>query len=249
MLLSQWDSKSIWCIVKVNYRFVSQPRLKPDKIDIMSRAIGTAFFISNSKFITANHCLNNNLLKPDEGFKYFKYILVSADGSIIQDYKIIVDKPEYDLTIGLLNDSNNSVYVWELSSDYNIGDTVYNIGYPGKMTYAQSIFKIDIKDDIVVKDTIKLHISTNTGEIVNDSNITINMDGLKLENINVIVLNYFMTFGFSGCPVILLNNNKVVGFASFGNYAVINDKFLIENDIYPGVGMVIRTKDFIQYLY
>ena len=241
---SQWDPSSVWCIVKVNYDKLS---LFAFSNEWMARPIGSLFFITETKFITAHHCLQN-LISPDEGYTKCKFIFVSSNGDIIQNYKLTALKPEYDLTIGEISEVGHKIYVWDLSNEYFENELVYNMGYPIKFIENRSIFKIKIENDIVLKDTIYIPVSTNTGNLLKDSSISINVEGVEIKKKKVIRTNYYTTKGYSGGPLISLENNEVIGFMFLTEFFKTNNPLEETFDYYKGKGMAIRIRDVIKFI-
>ena len=52
----------------------------PGGSDLVGGVCGTAFFINEKTALTANHILNKEVFKPNDGFMYCKFWLILQNG-------------------------------------------------------------------------------------------------------------------------------------------------------------------------
>lgn len=195
----------IFAIIRILYGPISK-----DKI---VHLCGTCFFIERQKFITANHCFNNDSFSPMSNYSRSFLMLANSQGKII--YNPIIDKlyPDYDLAIGKIdNELQNFVSTAYNSKKLSKGEEIYNLGYP----YARAVKNIDFKiknNNLLVK-KIELNIETQRGFVDSWIKMSCNTIDIKFQDKEVAILNYSSEQGFSGGPLILKNHNQIVGFMS-----------------------------------
>lgn len=241
---SQWDPMSVWAIIKINYNNDSNNPVKDTTL-----LIGSAFFIDSTTFITARHCLSRYSYFPHPGYKYCKYILASANGKVIENFKVEKEKSEYDITIGEVYDSIQGIRPWRLSDSIFVGDDVYGLGYPVKETYNRSIIRLRMINHKLIIDSLKLYISSKSCKIIKDTIVSDVIQGFKIKDVSVYTLDCFMQWGYSGCPIINPYSNNVVGFTSYGTYdTTIYDKRQLDTDYFPGIQNIISSKAILQFM-
>src|SRR5687767_10712328 len=110
-------------VLKLSYNY-------PGETPVTGGICGSYFFVGKDVVVTANHVLNKNAFKPNEGYKYCQFWLISEPTIIIELSKDdLIDYPDVDLTVIKLRNSYN-VAIRRLSSEpYQKGVNCYNEGF------------------------------------------------------------------------------------------------------------------------
>ncbi|TSA32807.1 MAG: serine protease [Porphyromonadaceae bacterium] len=224
------DSEKVmtWAIFKISY--------DPNTNMAEGGICGSAFFFKEQFFISAYHCFNDSVFTPNKNFPKVKVFLVNNRGDIIDDIRIKKLVPEYDLAIGEVIQHDKNVIAYSLANDFNVGDSVYNIGFP---TESLINYRIKIEKNNLFVENIILKEFRQNGEVEDILRITVNSNDVKLDNKLMIKLTYTSKLGFSGGPCLLKSSGKVIGMMSM----------LIPFEIDPKKpAMAVRISDILQFL-
>ena len=192
----------IFAILKVSYDPLTQ--------QAEGGICGTCFFYSPFNFITAYHCFNSNIFIPNKGYKKVKVFLVNKNGEIIYNPEIYKRYPEFDLSIGKINNKNIKFLDLSALTNFEKVKKVYNLGFPEMQDY---LLKIQNEELVVNKIYPVLHIQE--GYIKEKrKNFSVNANDIKLINKVVFILNYTSRLGFSGGPLLDKSTNEVIAFMS-----------------------------------
>jgi len=200
------ENNVIWAIFKISYDPINN---RPAEGGIC----GTAFFVKDRIFVSANHCFNKKSFEPNAGYPKVKTFLVNENGCIIDNLKIRKLIPEYDLAIGEIDHPCKDIAPYIVEHEFNVGDIVYNIGFPTSKSLINHEFKI--KDDQLIVENIHLRSFEQEGNVTNILPRTIRGNDVNLENKIVIELDHTSEEGFSGGPLLQKTSNKVIGMMSF----------------------------------
>lgn len=173
---------------------------------------GSCFFINEKEFITAHHCFNDNVLKPNDGYQKVLVLLINSKGYKIYNPEIKKLYPEHDLTIGKIREGlayfSSPLFV----TTYYIGEKVYNFGYP--LSKAIKNYNIQIVGEDLKINNLNISLEKQEGTISNIKIASIIANDIKLENRKIIILDYTSELGFSGGPLISIKTQQVIGFMS-----------------------------------
>lgn len=200
------NSKDIaWSIVKISYN----PLTKKAEGGIC----GSAFFVKDKVFLSANHCFNDSVFIPNRGYPSVKVFLSNSNGYIIENISIKELFPEYDLAIGELIKTDTNVVISSISDDFMIGDSVYNIGFPTDNSLID--YKLNIEGEKLIVESINIKQSQQFGKIEDILRVSVNSNDVRIRDKHMIKLDYSSKVGFSGGPLILSNSGDVIGIMSF----------------------------------
>lgn len=205
----------IWCVLRPNLQ-------NGNIIDI--GIMGTGFFISENKFITAYHLLNEKCFEANNQYNNDYIILKNLSGNEIKikSSHDITYSPEKDITSITLKEKFD---YFDLAFESEESENIINLGFPSNFIN-HLIDKIGSLHKVVVQ---KGKILKNIGNFSSKSN-NVNIDGKK-----IIVTSYSSIVGFSGGP--LINNlGKVIGMMSM----VIPSG----NGIFSNKAIAISAKEF-----
>lgn len=204
-----------FALIKLSYNQIGEN-------DVEGGICGTGFFISNNRFITANHIFSSLNNRPNIGYTNCQYWLASRTGQIIpvENMKII-DHPEIDTTEIIFN-NNVTDTVFELNRERpNIGDEISNLGYIPNMPQIDAIWG---QNGLIIKsinlDKVQSDANGFIREIVN---ITIRANDVNITNRTLITTSYPGRVGMSGGPM-LNDRNQVIGLMSIGLPADVAQK-------------------------
>lgn len=196
--------KGVFAIFKVSYNPITNQKV--------GGVCGTCFFINEKDFITAHHCFNGNLFNPNVGFPKVEIFLSHSNGQMIYNPEIKGLYPDYDLSIGTVNNRMSTYFSNFSSSDNLAGKGVYNLGYPSSR--AVKDYDFTIVDGNLKAINIELRLEKQEGAIERMVNLTSDANDVKFKNRRVILLNHTSETGFSGGPLIISDREQVVGFMS-----------------------------------
>ncbi|OGS23227.1 MAG: hypothetical protein A2252_09080 [Elusimicrobia bacterium RIFOXYA2_FULL_39_19] len=215
-----------WAIIKVSYN--------PGTNQAAGGICGTAFFVSKNTFISAHHCFNSPVFIPNPGFSKVKVFLTNESGRIIENIAIDRLVPEYDLTVGRLNNQENAD-VLPTESEFKVGDEVYNIGFPKDESLVK--FNLKISNGKLKVDKVRVKAFQQSGTIKATPIAMLSSNDINITGKQVIKLSYTSRRGFSGGPLIL--GGKVIGMMSL----------VIPSEYDPAQpAMAIRMADISKYV-
>ncbi len=197
--------KGVFAILKVLYN------THPQRIE--ECVCGTCFFVSKNEFITAYHCFNEDVFRPNVPYQHVRVFLVN-DTKVIADPRIKIKYSDYDLSIGVVEEGVDAFFSNFFDSGNLMGKSVYNLGYPH--VRAVKTFKADIVDGHLEIKDVKLSLEKEEGTVadIRIETYSSTQDQVKLSNKKLIILDHTSEQGFSGGPLILEGTEQVVGFMS-----------------------------------
>lgn len=178
---------------------------------------GTAFFINEKMALTANHVLGESNYRPNEGFSFCQYWLVSRKGrSIPLSVKQIKSYPSIDTSTIAFESPQISEKSYKVSNELPIsGEEVISYGYiSGGMPDVKSKWQIDHL--AIERAKLSGHIADKDGSIVAIKILDINANDIKLGKVQGIEVSFPGMVGMSGGPLISKRTNKVIGILSIG---------------------------------
>jgi S1-C subfamily serine protease len=205
---SSVSSDHVWAIVKISY--------DPATLKAEGGISGTVFFISDTTFLTAHHLIETNtssLFRPNAGYHNVRIFLANSHGDIIDDISIVKRVPEFDLVIGRIGKPHSAVKVCPLEMNVNLGDEVYNIGFPTDQEISD--YRLKIEGQRLIVQHIRMKPSIQQGVVKAIKSITLRANDVNLQDRMVLIMNYSSRIGFSGGPLVSKRSGKVVGLMSF----------------------------------
>ena len=194
----------VWAIFKISY--------DPFTGQAAGCVCGSVFFVKKQVFISANHCFNDTVFIPNNGYPKVKVFLVNDRGYIINNVRIKKLVPKYDLAIGEIINYDKNVNTCSITVNFDIGDLVYNIGFPSDRSLVD--YKIKIENNQLIFEKITLEKFQQDGRIEGVIRVTVNASDVKLNDKPMIKLSYSSTEGFSGGPLLLKSSGKAIGMMS-----------------------------------
>ena len=202
------SSDHVWAIVKISY----DPATKKAE----GGTCGTAFFINDTVFLTAHHFIEtktSNLFTPNSGYSKVRIFLANSRGDIIDDFRIVERVPDYDLAIGRIGKPNPAIRVCPLQLDIQLGNEVYNIGFPTDQGISDYSLKIEGQKLIVNRISPKPSIQQGIVKAIKQ--VSLSTNDVNLQDKTVAIMNYSSRTGFSGGPLVSKESGKVIGLMSF----------------------------------
>jgi len=206
--LKSVSSDHVWAIVKISY--------DPTTLKAEGGSCGTAFFISHTTFLTAHHLIETNtssMFRPNGGYPNVRIFLANSHGDIIDDFSIVKRVPEYDLAIGRIGKPHPAVRVCPLEMNIDLGDEVYNIGFPTDQEIPN--YTLRIKGQKLIVEHIRIKPYIQQGAVKAITSVTLRANDVNLQNKTVMIMNYSSRIGVSGGPLVSKRSGKVVGPMSF----------------------------------
>lgn len=202
------SSDYVWAIVKMSY--------DPATLKAEGGTSGTAFFINDTIFLTAHHLIEtntSNLFTPNPGYPNVRVFLANSHGDIIDDFRIVERVPAYDLAVGRIGKPHPAIRVCPLQINIQLGDEVYNMGFPTDQGISDYSLKIEGQKLIVNR--IRLKPSIQRGTVKAITQVSLRANDVNLQDKTVVIMNYSSRVGFSGGPLVSKASGKVVGLMSF----------------------------------
>ena len=202
------SSDHVWAIVKISY--------DPATMKAEGGACGTAFFINDTTFLTAHHLITtktSDLFTPNIGYPRARLLLANSQGDMIESFQIVARVPEYDLAIGRIEKPHSAIRACPLQSNIQLGDEVYNLGFPTDQGISDYSFAI--KGQELVVSRIRLNPSIQQGAVRTIKQVSLSANDVSLQNKTVAIMDYSSRTGFSGGPLVSRHSGKVIGLMSF----------------------------------
>lgn len=203
------SSDHVWAIVKMSY--------DPATMRAEGGPCGTIFFINDTVFLTAHHIIETNtskLFTPNIGYPKVRLFLVNSHGDMIDSFQIVKCLPGYDLAIGRVEKPHPAIRACPLQSNIQLGDEVYNLGFPTDQGLSDYSLKINGQELIVNR--IRLKPSIQQGSVRAIKQVTLSSNDVNIQDKTVVIMDYSSRTGFSGGPLVSRHSGKVVGLISFG---------------------------------
>ncbi|MCX6754773.1 MAG: serine protease [Candidatus Nomurabacteria bacterium] len=218
--MSQNIENAIYAIIEMDGK---QPKEK-----VLPKLLGTGFFVSQEEFVTAAHVLMPN-------YTYDIY-LINSTGEILKNPSITYYKPSEDYTICRIS-RHSSEFLRASRTDITNGVKAYAVGFPLQETSINKplLKMVSTKFELI---SARIQISYSRGNIVKVQNIirTDKDTNMQVKSLHVL-LNFPTPKGYSGGPIMLVENDEVVGLVSSSDLEAING---IQS--YPGAGIRIKGK-------
>lgn len=206
---------NIWCVLRPN---LSNTKIKSFGI------MGTGFFVSPQKFVTAYHLLQNKSFVPNDNYNNNYIVLKNLLGNEIEVNleNNISYFPDKDLTI--INFDQKYDFL-ELTIHYQNDEDIRNLGFPSESINLLFDENSNLKQIFQQKGKIL--------KTVND--FSSRTSDVNIKNKKVIVTDYSSMVGFSGGPLIN-DSGEVVGMMSM----VMPDT----EKIFPNKSVAISASEF-----
>ncbi|PCI21319.1 hypothetical protein COB64_00350 [Candidatus Wolfebacteria bacterium] len=188
--------EKIWCIIR--------PNLENGEI-LNIGIMGTGFFVSENKFVTAHHLLNESVFVKNKLYNNDYIILQNILGNRIKIdlHNNINYYPDKDLTSIVFDEKFE---YFEMEENVNKNEEVKNLGFPS--AHIKDLFSIKNNKFNINK---VVEQNGNILEVIN--NFSSRSNDVNIEKKKVIVTNYASFIGFSGGPL-LNKKGKAIGMMS-----------------------------------
>lgn len=202
--------RSIFALVKLSYNY-------PGETPLEGGICGTAFLINDSTLLTAYHVINENVFKPNPGFKYVQYWVISRSGKVIipvfKEY--LKSFPGVEATtISIPQRVKNTLVINYRENNCSIKDKVQNFGHKINMPVTDAHWENNV---IVIDDyDLKTSKSDSTSFIINIKRINVFANDVNIRNKMVIQPSFRANIGMSRGPLLKKGTNEVIGMMSFG---------------------------------
>jgi hypothetical protein len=187
----------------------------PGSTQVKAGVMGTAFFISPTKAVTAYHVVQPKSFLPPEGYSRVKIWLVHEGEPAIElqknnvTYFSSADQSVIQLKAGRVN----SRYVFTAAAAIDPGAPVMTEGFPANTQGPELAWS---GSDIVVTAVPRLERVRFNGAVARISRVELNAADVKLRGAPCIELTYKPLLGLSGGPVISAAG-EVVAMNSFSD--------------------------------
>jgi len=199
-----------FAILKLSYN-------QPGESPLTGGVCGTGFFIDDSTAVTAYHVLSERTFKPNTGFRYCCFWILSRSGLVAQlDQYSLQGYPEIDTTAFRFDEPQLGITVYTPPSHKpEIGTEVCGIGHIGNEMpqvrarwEGQSIVITHVDLDSVICDEI--------GHIIRIARFDVNAQDARLKNVAGYELSFGTNVGMSGGPLVDQRTGQALGLLSFG---------------------------------
>lgn len=199
-----------FAILKLSYN-------QPGESPLTGGICGTGFFINDSMAITAYHVLNERTFKPNIGFRYCCFWILSRDGLIDRlDHHSVQGYPEIDTTVLRFDEPQLGIKVYTSSNRKpKAGTQVYGIGHIGN-TMPQIKAQWEGHSIVITGADLDSVVCDKKGYIKRCANFDVNTQDVRLRNIAGFELSFGTKIGMSGGPLIDQQTGEVLGLLSFG---------------------------------
>ena len=197
-----------YAILKLSYNAIGDSQLE-------GGICGTGFFINKRIFLTAHHVLNSNSKKPNNGFKYCQFWLVSRNNQIIElSNETIKDFPAIDsCVIDFTHDQSVTCQNVNINIPIAAGK-ISNLGYVGSCMPKIDACWFDKKLSIGSIDVAKC-IADGSGNINSIRKNTVSSNDVNIKDKTVLITSYPGIVGMSG-GALLNDQNEIIGLLSLG---------------------------------
>lgn len=173
---------------------------------------GTAFFISPDTFITAHHVINSHFYKEN------KYVLINNNSNYFEDFEIIKEFPEYDITVCKTKDWSSESYFDQYTGEIKDSQKFVSVGFD-KTLHEPFWFKVIFSNGkLYILDHQKLKLEEIEMEKLMTQHFeqmnSVDSNPIQLRNMYAYILKGTLPVGFSGGPSIDINSNQVIGICS-----------------------------------
>ena len=197
--------------------------------NVVGGICGTAFFIDKKHALTANHLLNTNNFKPNDGFSYCKFWLLIENGqSLIIEKDYLKSYPDVDTTkicfpSEVCKDSiNYKTIITEKGDRFILKGFLASV--PENPNLQVTLDWNEQKELVVKSFDLNSVISTLEGFVEEVKNISLNSKDVNITDKRCLILSCGGNTGLSGAPLIKSSTGEIIGLMSFGLPANITVK-------------------------
>lgn len=179
---------------------------------------GTAFFVNKLTALTAHHGFNAQDFRPNPGYKYCQYWLLTRLGKAIPFTDSHLEPhPEVDTTVIRFPRPLSEIEILNLNtSTPSAGSHIYNEGFRNS-EMPSNIRAEWLVDSLYIESCDTSNVVANGhGTIKQVSKATVKSMDVNLNEILCIVTSYPGVVGMSGGPMMLAGTRQVIGLMSFG---------------------------------
>jgi len=179
---------------------------------------GAAFFVNNFTALTAHHGFNAQDFRPNPGFKYCQYWLLTRSGKAIPFTDSQLEPhPEVDTTAIRFSRPLSDIEILNLNTfTPSVGSNIYNEGFRNSAMPSPIDAKWLVDSLYIESCDISNVVANGYGTIKQAGNATVNSMDVKLNNILCFVTSYPGMVGMSGGPMRLAATKEVIGLMSYG---------------------------------
>ena len=178
---------------------------------------GSAFFVSRFVALTANHVLSRSNYKPNEGYRYYRYWLVSRTGLLVPlESELLADHPQIDAAVIRFSKPQAAIPILNLSDTPPwVGCAVYSMGHVcGEMPATRAHWQ---KDGLVIQACDLGHVAADLGgHIRRIVRAQVNANDITMTGVTLLELSFGGVVGMSGGPLLRKATNEVIGLMSIG---------------------------------
>jgi hypothetical protein len=219
-------------VLKLSYNYIGDS-------NVVGGICGSFFFLQADKAITANHLLNRTQFKPNEGYSFCQFWLITQPDYIFEiKAENLTEFPEVDTTIIELEQPYQDKIRKISLNPFPIGVECKNEGFvAGEMPSLNISWG---SSGLIISSCNYNRTSVHAqGHIKSLPIITISANDIKLNNIKGFETSYGGVIGMSGGPLIAAESDEIIGLMSIGLPADLKVKktlFAISlNEIMPKV--------------
>ena len=201
-------------IFKASYNF-------PKDTNVIGGICGTAFFINEKTALTANHLLNLDKFKPNDGFSNCKFWLLLENGqTLLLEKDYLNSYPDIDTTkicfpVIVFKDSFN--YKTAISKKGNKFILKGFLSSVSENPSPQVTLNWSAQEELVINnfDLISV-VSVQEGVVEEIKNISLKSNDVVVNDKKYLTLSCGGNTGLSGAPLVKSDTDEVIGLMSFG---------------------------------